>query len=278
MLFRGTKTVRDSQLADISVLMGGNNDADTQGAMTQFFFSVPAQNLDVALRLEAARARGLAISQKDWNIERGAIMNEVTQDDSIAIAKLFQRTILPSIFAGTPYAHDTLGTLNSFKRQINAPQLRAFYNIWYHPNNAVYVIAGDVDGPSTVKMVARYFDAVPAAKLPSRPAVVLRPVKRATYHVDSDQPYSILAVAYRMPGFSSPDYAAGQILTAVLNNHFIHDSNSLSTNFFGRRMRIKHRCVTGTDDADTIVNNSFGAVGCRRNGAKHTKRCVFNKG
>ncbi|MDQ2679744.1 MAG: insulinase family protein [Candidatus Eremiobacteraeota bacterium] len=218
MMFRGSKTVSESQLSDIGELMGGDQDADTQGEITQYFFSVPSQYLDVALRLEASRAQGLTISQKDWNIERGAIKNEVTQDDSVAIQKLFERTILPTLFAGTPYAHDTLGTLYGFNHLINAPQLHALYNAWYHPNNAVYVITGNVDGPSTIKVVSKYFGAVPAAKLPVRPSVKLEPVKPATYHVDSDQPYSLIGLAFRMPGFKSSDFAAGQILEAVLNN------------------------------------------------------------
>jgi len=218
MMFRGSRTLSESQLADISELLGGYDDADTQGEITQYFFSVPAQYLDVALRLEASRAQGLTISQKDWNIERGAILNEVTQDDSIAIQKLFERTILPSIFKGTAYAHDTLGTVYGFKHQINAPQLHAFYRTWYHPNNAVYVITGDVDGPKTIAAVKRYFGGIPAAKLPARPSSVLQPVSPATYHVDSDQPYSLIASAYRLPGYQDKDYAAAQILESVLNN------------------------------------------------------------
>ncbi len=218
MMFRGSSTLSESQMADVSELLGGDSDADTQGEITQYFFSVPSQYLDVALRLEASRARGLTVSQKDWVIERGAILNEVTQDDSVAIQKLFQRTILPSIFKGTAYAHDTLGTTFSFKHQINAPQLRAFYRAWYHPNNAVYVITGDVDGPSTVAAVKKYFGAIPAAPLPTRPSPALQTVRPATYHVDSDQPYSLLAAAYRLPGYQDKDYAASQILEAVLNN------------------------------------------------------------
>lgn len=218
MMFRGSKTISESQLADIGELMGGNANADTQSELTQYFYSAPSQYLDVALRLEASRARGALLPQNLWNIERGAIMNEVTQDDSIAIQKLFRRTITPSIFAGTPYANDGLGTLKSFKTQINSPQLMALYNAWYHPNNAVYVIAGDVDGPATVKAVAKYFGSIPAAKLPAQPKVVLSPVKAATYHVDSDQPYDIIVRAYRLPGYKSPDYAASEILESVLGN------------------------------------------------------------
>lgn len=218
MMFRGTKDVSQTQLFEISQLMGGDYDADTQPEITQYFFNTPSQYLDVALRLEADRARNLTLDQNAWIAESGAIKQEVTQDDSVALSKLFERTILPSIFKGTPYANDVLGTLNSFNHQINAKVLRAFYTSWYRPNNAVFVIAGNVSGPATIAKVRRYFGSIPAAPLPARRKVVLQPMHAATYRVDSDQPYTIVALAFRLPGWSNKDYAAAQILESVLNN------------------------------------------------------------
>ncbi len=218
MMFRGTPDISQTQLFEISQLMGGSYDADTQAEITQYFFDAPVQYLDVALRLEADRAKQLTLSQAGWEAESGAIKQEVTQDDSNAIAKLFLRTILPSIFKGTVYANDGLGTLYSFNHQINASVLRTFYGTWYHPNNAVYIIAGNVDGPSTIQKVEHYFGSIPAGKLPARKKVTLQPLKPATYHVDSDQPYSIVALSYRLPGWKDKDYAAAQILESVLNN------------------------------------------------------------
>ncbi len=218
MMFRGTSDISQTQLFEIGQLMGGDYDADTQAEMTQFFFSVPVQYLSVAIRLEADRARRLTVSQAGWAAESAAIKQEVTQDDSVPIARLFQRTILPAIFRGTPYANDTLGTLYSFNNQINAQVLRRFYQAWYHPNNAVYVIAGDVDGPSTIALVAKYFGSIPAATLPPRRRVALHPMTVATYHVVSDEPISLIAMAFRLPGWKDRDYAAAQILEDVLNN------------------------------------------------------------
>jgi zinc protease len=218
MMFRGTPSVSQTQLAEIGQLMGGDYDADTQPEMTQFFFEVPAQYLSIAMRLEADRARHLLLAQSGWQAERPAIEQEVTQDDSIPLQKLFERTILPSIFKGTPYAKDTLGTLESFGHQIDARVLGEFYHAWYHPNNAVYVIAGDVEGPATIDMVRHYFGAIPAAPLPARGKVALRPIRPATYHIVSDQPYSVVALSFRLPGWHDKDYAASQILEAVLNN------------------------------------------------------------
>jgi zinc protease len=218
MMFRGTPDVSQAQLFEIAQLMGGDYDADTESEITQFFFEVPAQYLSVAIRLEADRARHLTLAQSGWLAERPAIEQEVTQDDSVPIQKLFERTILPSIFKGTPYARDTLGTLDSFNHKISARVLRGFYDTWYHPNNAVYVIVGDVDGPATIRTVEKYFGSLPAAKLPTRPSVVLRPLPAAMYRVTSDQPYSLVAFSFRLPGWNDKDYAAAQILEAVLND------------------------------------------------------------
>lgn len=202
MMFRGSSSLSQSQIADIAELLGGDWDADTQSEITQYFFTAPSQYLDLLLRMEASRAQGLTLSQADWEIERGAIKNEVTQDYSDPAAHLFLKADL-AMFAGTPYGNDGLGTLHSFDTQINAPQLRALYDTWYHPNNAIYVIVGDVDGPATVKLVEKYFGSIPAAKLPPRRPVHLAPLRSQTIRVDSDQPYTLVTLAYRFPGYRS---------------------------------------------------------------------------
>jgi zinc protease len=217
MMFRGSATLSSSQLMDIISLTGGNFDADTQDAVTQYFFTVPSRDLEIALRLERSRATGASMSQAQWNQERGAITQEVTQDNSNALYRLYTQ-MLDRLVAGTPYANDTLGTVKDFATHVNAPQLRAFYDTWYHPNNAVYVIVGDVDGPATIALVKKYFGDIPAARLPARPAVRLRPVKPATFHASSDLPVTVVLDGYRLPGYDDKDYAAGQILLDVLNS------------------------------------------------------------
>ena len=217
MMFRGSKSVSSAQLMDTLSLTGGDFDADTQDAVTQYFFTLPSQYLDVALKLERSRAAGLLMSQSLWNQERGAITQEVTQDNSNAIYRLYEK-MSDRLVAGTPYAKNGLGTVSGFAHDVNSKNLLNFYSTWYHPNNATYVIVGDVDGPSTVAKVKALFGDLPAAKLPVRPPVKLKPVTAATYHDTSDQPFTVVLLGYRMPGYDSPDYAAGQILADVLNN------------------------------------------------------------
>jgi zinc protease len=216
MLFRGSKTLTASQFADTTAITGGTFNADTQNELTQYFFEMPSQYLDVALNLERSRATGALDSQKLWNQERGAITQEVTQDNSSATFRLYTKAI-QNVFAGTPYANFGLGTVPSFK-QIQAPDLKAFYAKWYHPNNAIYVIAGNVDPQQTIAKVRALFGNIPAAKLPARKPVALQPLKPLTLHDNSSDPITIAFVAYRVPGYEDKDYFASQILNDVLNS------------------------------------------------------------
>ncbi|HEV2261614.1 MAG TPA: pitrilysin family protein [Candidatus Rubrimentiphilum sp.] len=217
MMFRGSKTLSSSQLMDAIDITGGSFDADTQSEITQYFFTVPAQYLNIALNIERSRATGLLMSQQQWNDERKAITQEVTQDNSNAFYRLITK-MQQRLLAGTPYAKNGLGTVYDFAHTINHPQLIDFYSKWYHPNNAVYIIVGDVDGPATVAQIRRLFGDIPAATLPVRAPYHLQPVTAHLYHDNSDQPFTAVILGYRMPGFSSKDFAAANILADILNS------------------------------------------------------------
>jgi zinc protease len=217
MMFRGSRTLSSSQLMDVLSITGGEFDADTQSNVTQFFFTVPSQYLDIALRAERSRATGLLMSEDLWEQERGAITQEVTQDNSDAFYRLFVK-MQTRLIGGTPYAKNTLGTVEDFARNVNSTQLLKFYHTWYHPNNAIYVIVGDVDPQATIARIKALFGDVPAAKLPQREGFSLRPLVGAVYHDESDQPFTAVALGYRFPGYDSPDYAAGEILSDVLSS------------------------------------------------------------
>jgi zinc protease len=214
MAFRGCTGMTADQTAAIYAQLGGENDADTQQNITQYFATVPVADLDVALEAQAACLHGIDDSQQEWSQERGAIEQEVARDLSNPTYKFIDRLNL-DMFADTPYAHDPLGTKNSFDATTGG-MLKEFYSKWYTPANAVLIIVGDVDPVSTLATVRRLFGDVPSHPLPARPQVDLKPVKSETFTLDSNLPYLLGFIAYRFPGTSSPDYAASQILADVL--------------------------------------------------------------
>ena len=214
MMFRSSRGLSTFQLADIGAAMGGDQNADTQDRVTQYTYTVPADDLDIVLHIEAIRMRGVLDDQAEWLQERGAIEQEVAQDLSNPIYN-FLSTARARVFAGTPYEHDALGTRPSFQKTTGA-MLKAYHDAWYHPNNAILIITGDVEPAAALAQVRRYFEPIPKAALPARPPVRLRPMRPARVALGSDFSVPLAIVAYRFPGFASPDYAAGQVLATAL--------------------------------------------------------------
>ena len=113
MAFRGCTGMTADQTAAIYARLGGENNADTQQTITQFYATLPATDLDVALRAQAACLTGIDNTDAEWNQERGAIEQEVSRDLSNPTYKFITR-LNADLFAGTPYAHDPLGTRPTF--------------------------------------------------------------------------------------------------------------------------------------------------------------------
>ena len=216
MMFRGSPGLSADQLAAISAAFGGDDNADTQQAVTQYFFTTPAENLEVALRVEAARMRDLLSDESLWEKERGAIEQEVAQDLSNP-EYVFYEQLLAAVFKGSPYEHSPLGTRPSFDKTTGA-MLRNFHNTWYVPNNAILVIVGNVEPQTVLEQVKKVFGKIPAAQLPARPEFNFGTIKPDTLKLDTDLPYGLAAITFRFPGADSPDFAAAQILSDALSS------------------------------------------------------------
>jgi zinc protease len=216
MMFRGSPGLSADQLAAISAAFGGDDDADTQQAVTQYFFTTPAENLETALRVEATRMRDLLPDESLWTKERGAIEQEVAQDLSNP-EYVFYEQLLAAIFKGSPYEHSPLGTRPSFDKTTDA-YLRKFHNTWYVPNNAVLVIVGNVEPQTVLEQVKKVFGEIPSKQLPARPEYNFGTVTPDTMKLDTDLPYGMTAITFRFPGAEDPDFAAAQILSDVLSS------------------------------------------------------------
>jgi zinc protease len=121
------------------------------------------------------------------------------------------------MFHGSVYENDALGSKLSFDKTTGT-MLRDFYNTWYAPNNAILVVAGDVEPQKTLAQIKSLFGDIPEKKIPPRPAIHLQPVSSETMRLDTDLPYGLAVLSYRVPGSDSPDYAALRVLSDVLSS------------------------------------------------------------
>jgi len=214
MAFRGCHEISGDQIAAIYAQLGGLSNADTQQNITQYFTTIPAADVELALRLDADCMQDVDDAQEEWAKEKGAIEQEVARDLSNPTYKFITR-LNEDMFSGTVYSHDALGTKPSFDAT-TGEMLKKFYKDWYAPNNAILVISGDVDPAAVLALVKELYGKIERRNLPERPAVKLHPVKSESFTLDSNLPYSLSFISYRMPGTKSADYAALRILSDVL--------------------------------------------------------------
>jgi zinc protease len=216
MAFRGCDGLSADQIAAIYAELGGTVNADTQQNITQYFVTVPAQDLEVALRVDSACMKQIEDSQEQWAQERGAIEQEVSMDLSNPTYKFVTR-LNEDLFSSTPYAHDALGTKASFDTTTGS-MLKKFYQDWYAPNNAILVITGDVNPAAALAKVKQLYGPIKRKSLPSHPDVNLQPVKAESFTLESNLPYELVFVSFRMPGSGSPDFPAARILSDVISS------------------------------------------------------------
>ena len=216
MMFRDSKGMSGAQLDTILGKTGSVFNAFTTSDATQFFIEAPAQYLDVLLHVEATRMRGAEVTEKGWDVEKGAIEQEVSRDISDP-GFLADQKAQRALYAGTGYAQEGLGTRPSFDKT-TAADLKEFYHQWYMPNNAVLVIAGDVDTGAAMAMVKRLFGSIPRGALPAHAVVNLEPFKPQTITQRTPDAAGTVQYLYRMPGMRSKDYAAFEVLLDALQN------------------------------------------------------------
>ena len=218
MMFRGAEGLDRDQLSELGALLGGAYNASTAETLTQYTYTIPASDLGLVLRIEAGRMRGLTLSQADWTQERGAIEQEVSRDLSSPFYNAMA-AVQATLFAGTPYEHDALGTRPSFDATA-ATLLRTFYERWYAPNNALLVIAGDVDAQAALDAARQAFEAIPSRPLP--PHAAIPPLASIgsipPLSIPTNLPYVLAGLAFRMPGLRADEFATADILGDVLGS------------------------------------------------------------
>lgn len=216
MMFRGSPELSGDQFSAITAQLGGDQNAFTLSTTTTYYHTVPADDLDLTLRMDAIRLAGVDNDPAAWEKERGAIEQEVAQDDS-SPSYVLQAKARERIFAGTPYANTGLGTKSSFD-QTTAGMLRSFHESWYAPNNALLVVVGELDPEAVLAKVRGLYGSIPKKPVPPRQEIALQPVVPETFSSTTDQPYGFVAYIFRAPGYRAPDYPAAQILSRVLDS------------------------------------------------------------
>jgi zinc protease len=179
LMFQGSENHKGEFFEPFELVGATDQNGTTNSDRTNYFENVPTTALDTALFMESDRMGYLlgAMDQAGLDEQRGVVQNEKRQGENQPYGRVFDRILEKSYPEGHPYHHSTIGSMND----LNAASLedvKNWFRSWYGPNNAVLVLAGDIDLKTAKEKATKYFGAIPASatvkKLP--PMVAKREV------------------------------------------------------------------------------------------------------
>ncbi len=178
MMFQGSENVGDDEHFKIVSNAGGTLNGSTNTDRTNYFQTLPVNQLETALWLEADRMGLLlsAVTQEKFEIQRETVKNERGQNyDNRPYGRVFETLYKAMYPQGHPYSWPVIGWMEDLNRA-DVNDLKRFFLRWYGPNNAALTIGGDIDPLETLRLVKKYFGPVPAGpgveNLPKQPAVL----------------------------------------------------------------------------------------------------------
>ncbi|HSH29115.1 MAG TPA: pitrilysin family protein, partial [Thiohalobacter sp.] len=199
MMFKGTDKHGPGEFSRIIAENGGRENAFTSRDYTAYFQQLEQSRLPVALELEADRMRNLLLPEEEFNKEVRVVMEERrlrTEDKPEALTfEQFNATA----FLNSPYRNPIIGWMTDLE-SMNIQDLERWYQRWYAPNNAILVVAGDVDPDAVAKLAAQHFGPHQAeAVAPPKPRIEVeqKGVRRIRVQAPAEVPYLLLG--YKVP-------------------------------------------------------------------------------
>ncbi|MFL5487870.1 MAG: M16 family metallopeptidase [Gemmatimonadaceae bacterium] len=226
MMFKGSKNVADGQHFALLEAAGGRAGADINGTTTwdrtNYFEQVPSNQLELALWLESDRMGTLTetLTKEKLDNQREVVKNERRQSvDNQPYGTWLEKTGEALFPESHPYHHSVIGSMADLSAA-SVEDVRNFFKTYYAPNNAVLVVAGDIDVPQAKAMVHKYFEPIPRGPTPPKLATMTVPtvVGREQRSVIQDPlaPAPRVYVAYRVPPLKDPRGRAVSLLATVI--------------------------------------------------------------
>jgi zinc protease len=217
MMFKGSENVGSGEHFVLVFNNGGNMNGTTNEDRTNYFEALPANQIDLALFLEADRMRSLAITKDNLDNQRNAVQEERRLGvDNQPYGKTgeLQQEMLYDNFA---YKHSVIGSMEDLNAA-SVEDVSEFFKTYYAPNNAVMVLVGDFDTKDALARIKKNFESIP--RQPDPPSVdMTEPQQKAERRATIDDVLARLPrvdIAYKAVPGNTPDYYALAVLGAAL--------------------------------------------------------------
>ncbi len=199
-------------------LVGGENNAFTTNDITNYYCTVPSENLETAFWLESDRMLSLAFDKKSLEVQRSVVIEEFKQrylNQPYGDVWLLLR---PLIYNVHPYKWATIGKEIKHIEDATMEDVKAFFKEHYNPSNAVLVVAGDVEVEQVKALAEKWFEPIDAGIKPKRNLPVEPPqTEYRSLTVERDVPISSIYRAYRMCARNDEEYHSIDLLSDILS-------------------------------------------------------------
>ncbi|MDD2198757.1 MAG: pitrilysin family protein [Bacteroidales bacterium] len=200
-------------------LAGGENNAFTNNDITNYYISLPPENLDIALWLESDRMNELAFTPKSLETQRQVVIEEFRQRNLNQPYGDAFMNLRDLAYKKHPYSWSTIGKCIEHIKDASMEDVKDFFYKHYAPNNAILSIAGNVDPVKVYERVKHWFGDIPKRNI-STAIIPEEPVqtKPRTLTLERDVPLSGLYMAYHMSDRLNPKYYASDLISDILSN------------------------------------------------------------
>jgi len=209
MMFQGSENVPKAAHFQYIFNAGGTMNGTTSTERTNYFETLPASHLPLALWLESDRMRSLKVTQENLDNQRNAVQEEKRlRYDNQPYVNAFLR-INELIFKNPANAHSTIGSMEDLDAA-TIEDVQQFFRVYYAPNNAVLTIAGDFEEAEAISLVRQYFEGIPSQP-PPPPVDVSEPEDVAqTQEIFHDKlaPAPAFVLGWKIPPRRTPEYYA----------------------------------------------------------------------
>ncbi|WP_223267586.1 M16 family metallopeptidase [Streptosporangium nondiastaticum] len=221
LMFQGSAQVKGNGHFELVQGAGGSLNGTTSFERTNYFETMPAHQLELALWLEADRMGSLLTALDDESMEnqRDVVKNERRQRyDNVPYGTAFERLTAMVFPDGHPYHHTPIGSMADLDAA-SLEDARAFFRTYYAPGNAVLSVVGDIDPEQTLAWIEKYFGSIPAhdGKQPPRDGSLPDTIGEELRQVVREEvPARAMMAAYRLPQDGSREADAADLAVTVL--------------------------------------------------------------
>ncbi|HEV2363169.1 MAG TPA: pitrilysin family protein [Caulobacteraceae bacterium] len=219
LMFKATRDMPPEEMDRLTEDVGGMNNAFTADDTTAFYEVVPANQLQRLIWAEAERMNSLVVDEANFHSERAVVEEELRQRVLAApYGRLFYLDIARDSFSVVPYRRPPIGSIANLEAA-DLADVRAFHAIYYRPDDATLVVAGNFDPRQLDAWIEKYFGATPRPAAPIPQVTAVEPARTTSRVVDDygpNVPLPAVVITWLAPPAASPDAAALQVLDAVL--------------------------------------------------------------